>query len=332
MQVACAAEFKGPGVLPYGDVDAVVGVSNLSSLDKVGRGVARHLGGRNGARLLGSGRCWSVLTDEGYQVDLRFCFEEEAEFLVAMKGNNDFSGIFGGVFKAWENGAVCSDILFVSIGHLLSPFKLKLSDSGFKLKQEVPRHSFGQVGPHRSQDLLLSRDPAAVCAFLGVPPHAMDGQTRLSVAEVFEAIMGSNVYFHGAGQFAGEYWTDKARAKRPMFQKVRSHIEAYDGRFEAGKDSSSEIRRHLRERWETGDRRRFEDFVLDFFGVREEGEAARRAPPKQKTREENFNKGTLFEWYPSSMTEEVAREVVAVIKARKAAERPGKDERWNYSK
>ncbi len=78
--------------------------------------------------------------------------------------------------------------------------------------------------------------------------------------------------------FCVDYWTDKARASRPMFQKVRRLLEAYDGRFEVEKDQPScEIRRQLRALREDpqGRRTHFEDFVLDYFGKTKEGEAAR---------------------------------------------------------
>ena len=89
------AEFKGPDEAPYGDVDVVVGVSTPSRMDELGRGLARELGDRQGAWCIGSGRIRSVLTNEKYQVDLRFCFEDECDFLVASKANNDFAGIMG---------------------------------------------------------------------------------------------------------------------------------------------------------------------------------------------------------------------------------------------
>ncbi len=61
-------EFKGSSVKPFGDVDAVVGVSNMSQMDELAQGLAAELGGQNGERVLGAGRVRSVLTNENYQV------------------------------------------------------------------------------------------------------------------------------------------------------------------------------------------------------------------------------------------------------------------------
>ncbi len=60
-----------------------------------------------------------------------------------------------------------------------------------------------------------------------------------------------------------------------MFQKMRHLIDDYDGTFERQKEDCEVRRRLAAFAANRADRERWEDFVLDYFGKREEGEAAR---------------------------------------------------------
>jgi len=71
-----------------------------------------------------------------YQVDLRFCFPDACDYMVGLAGNNDFHGF---------------------LGHVLYPFRLKLSQKGLLLKHTLDETRFGITTPRRL-DLLLSKD------------------------------------------------------------------------------------------------------------------------------------------------------------------------------
>lgn len=110
-------EFKGD-VEPYGDVDVTVGVPDLRGLSHLGQQVRRRLGSRRPTPLHLRATVASFLTDEGYQVDLTFCYENQCDFLIGSKSHNDYTGI---------------------IGRLLSKMHLKVTDVGLVLKIEKKR-------------------------------------------------------------------------------------------------------------------------------------------------------------------------------------------------
>jgi len=125
-------EFKGPEVLPYGDVDCIVATENERGIEAITKKLAVELNGP----IRRHGRLRSIKSEEGYQVDLRFCFDKEFDFLLGMSGNNDFSGL---------------------LGHVLYPFRLKWCPKGLMLKTKVEKESYG-VTTFKRVDLLLTND------------------------------------------------------------------------------------------------------------------------------------------------------------------------------
>lgn len=97
------------------------------------------------------------LTCDRHQVDLLYCPEDELDMYCA----------------GTSNGDLCM-IVSCFVGR-----ETYLSERGFFL---------------REPKLRLSCDPAAIAEFLGFPPHALDGRTPMTAAEVAEVVERSRFF------------------------------------------------------------------------------------------------------------------------------------------
>ncbi len=59
-------------MLPYGDVDAIVGVDSPHDMNRLAKFLALDVGASHGGKYKGNGRQRSILSDEYYQVNFRF--------------------------------------------------------------------------------------------------------------------------------------------------------------------------------------------------------------------------------------------------------------------
>lgn len=77
---------------PYGDVDVVIG--HNGEQEQVVELVLGKLGGED-QRIVKHDTTFSFMTSERHQVDIKFCPQENLQFILAFKSNNDFGGLVG---------------------------------------------------------------------------------------------------------------------------------------------------------------------------------------------------------------------------------------------
>ncbi len=46
--------------------------------------------------------------------------------------------------------------LIITSGHLLAPYKLRLSDRGFMMKQKVQKHDFNEVSQFKNNKIIFA--------------------------------------------------------------------------------------------------------------------------------------------------------------------------------
>jgi len=174
---------------PYGDVDVIIALNEGSKRSRIVELVINTIG-LDGGEVLRNSSTYSFLTRERFQIDLLFCKEENFDFILAFKSNNDFGAL---------------------LGHLLTPLKLKWSDIGLTLKLET-EHVPG-IGTYKDE-VFLTNNTSQVCDFLGLPGHSLDGKTRLSTQEVFEVLTKSKVFF--SAKYDEKYKIRERRKRRPV--------------------------------------------------------------------------------------------------------------------
>ena len=270
---------------PYGDVDVIVGVEagDQDPTRRLGlvNTVIAAVGG-DGQEIHINDSTFSFLTMERYQVDIKFCQRENLAFLAAFKGNNDFGAL---------------------LGHLLSPLKLKWSEKGLMLKLKLENVS--GVGSVKA-DFLLTKDLAQVCSLLSLPPHSLDGRTRLSCAEIFEILTNCSAFFPGEEGYDEKYKIRERRKKRPVSDTFFNQLEASDVQqlgeekrklFE--EDKVENIFRKFRHQ-----NLDYSDYILkiaEVFGLEDD---LGRKLAEMETKLTNssvhpkFNYRTLVDWYP----------------------------------
>lgn len=199
----CRAQGKDK---PYGDVDFIVGsTSEVEIVDLV----REFLGTPLESRTLKNDNTYSFLTKEMHQVDLKFCKEENFQFLLAIKLNNDFG---------------------ILIGHLLTPLKLKWSEEGLSLRLAV--YTVPGVGT-KKKDFLLTNNLEHVCEFLGLPVTSLDGAKSLSSQQIFEILTTSRMFFDQV--YDKKYKTQQRRKKCPISAAVFNLLEGRGEELEAKK-------------------------------------------------------------------------------------------------
>ena len=266
---------------PYGDVDIIVGVRcgyDSNRLELVNSVIDAVGGDRKEVQTNDS--TYSFLTRERYQVDLKFCLAENLAFLAAFKSNNDFGAL---------------------LGHLLSPLMLKWSEKGLMLKLKIENVS--GVGSVKA-DFLLTKDLTQVCEMFSLPPHSLDGTTRLSCGEIFEILTKCSAFF--PGDYDEKYKIRERRKKRPVSDTFFTHLEASDVQhlgeqkrkmFET--DKNENIFRKFRHK-----NLDYSDYLLEIaevFGLQEDLKR-KLAEMNTKLRDScvhpKFNYRTLVDWYP----------------------------------
>jgi len=270
---------------PYGDVDIIVGVlgadtdkDNTNRLGLVNTLIAVLGGDSKEVHLNDS--TYSFLTRERYQVDIKLCQRENLPFLAAFKSNNDFGAL---------------------LGHLLSPLKLKWSEKGLMLKLKL--ENVAGVGSVKA-DFLLTRDLAKVCSLLRLPPHSLDGRSRLSCPEIFSILTECSAFF--PGDYDERYKIRERRKRRPVSDTFFNHLEASDVQqlgeqkmklFEEDKVES--IFRRFRHK-----NLDYSDYILKIAEVFDLEDDLTRKLAEMKTKltdsavHPKFNYRTLVGWYP----------------------------------
>ena len=267
---------------PYGDVDIIVGVlgdnDNTYRLGLVNTLIAAV--GGDCQEIHTNDSTYSFLTRERYQVDIKFCQRENLAFLAAFKSNNDFGAL---------------------LGHLLSPLKLKWSEKGLMLKLKLENVS--GVGSVKA-DFLLTRDLAKVCSLLWLPPHSLDGRTRLSCPEIFSILTKCSAFF--PGDYDEKYKIRERRKKRPVSDTFFNHLEASDVQqlgeqkmkmFE--EDKVENIFRKFRNK-----SLNYPDYILEIAEVFHLQDDLKTKLAEMKTKltdssvHPKFNYRTLVDWYP----------------------------------
>lgn len=266
---------------PYGDVDIIVGVlagDPTTRLGVVNTVIAAVRG--DGKEIHINDSTYSFLTSQRYQVDIKFCERENLAFLAAFKSNNDFGAL---------------------LGHLLSPLMLKWSEKGLMLKLKIENVS--GVGSVKA-DLLLTRDLGQVCSLLSLPPHSLDGRTRLSCPEIFEILTNCSAFF--SGEYDEKYKIRERRKKRPVSDTFFNHLEASDVqqlRAEKVKRFQEDKVEHIfrKFRHKNLDYSDYIKKIAEVFGLQDD---LKRKLAEMETRltdssvHPKFNYRTLMDWYP----------------------------------
>ena len=266
---------------PYGDVDIIVGVLGGDNTNRLGlvHGVIAAVGG-DSKEIHINDSTYSFLTCERYQVDIKFCERENLPFLAAFKSNNDFGAL---------------------LGHLLSPLKLKWSEKGLMLKLKLENVS--GVGSVKA-DFLLTRDLAKVCSLLHLPPHSLDGRTRLSCPEIFEILTKCSAFF--PGDYDEKYKIKERRKKRPVSDTFFNYLEGSDiQQLEEEKmklfeeEKVENIFRKFRHK-----NLDYSDYILEIAELFDLQDDLKRKLAEMKTKLTDsavhlkFNYRTLVDWYP----------------------------------
>ena len=185
---------------PYGDVDVIIGMENDVEKLRLINLLKESLGANDETYTKKFKEC-SILTKDRYQFDLLFCPLESFDFLLTLKGNNDFGAL---------------------LGHLLTPFCLKWNDKGLMLKLKI--EGVSNVGTLRD-DFLLSKDLENVSDFFSVPKTCLDGKTRMGTSEIFD-ILTTCRFFINNSNYDQKYKIKERRKRRPVADTFFSLLEA----------------------------------------------------------------------------------------------------------
>ena len=175
------------------------------------------------------------------------------------------------------------------LGHLLTKFGLKVTEKGFflTLRVKINPNDDGEgmrrdvfltngnisntayVKAKTNSKLDLSLELNKICEFLDIPGKCLDGVTRLSVEEAFEAIVQSRIFFYDAKRksesaYDGKYkvslcnfyfhadhrrkmckicfQTRESKKGRAMIDQMFELLDVYDGKFEKSRNCDDEIR------------------------------------------------------------------------------------------
>ena len=153
-------------------------------------------------------------------------------------------------------------------------------------------------------DFLLTKELTQVCEMFSLPPHSLDGTTRLSCGEIFDILTKCSAFF--PGDYDEKYKIRERRKKRPVSDTFFNHLEASDAQqlgeqkrkmFEM--DKVENIFRKFRHK-----NLDYSDYILEIaevFGLREDLNR-KLAEMNTKLRDScvhpKFNYRTLVDWYP----------------------------------
>lgn len=183
---------------PYGDVDVIVAGKGEFEDKKLVQEIIQLVGG-NIDDILKNDSTYSFLSKERYQIDVKFCDKSKIEFLTAFKSNNDFGAL---------------------LGHLLTPLKLKWSDSGLMLK--LKRENVPGVGAVRA-DFPLTNNLDQVCEIVSIPRYSLDCRTRLSCKDIFDILTSCRAFF--PNDYDEKYKIKERRKKRPVSDTFFNFLE-----------------------------------------------------------------------------------------------------------
>ena len=269
-------KYKGDD-RPYGDVDVIVGledghVTSREVTDIVFKAL------KCPERPKTNSATHNLITQDGHQVDLLYTNRDNVAFMSALKANNDFLAFFG---------------------HLMTEFGLKMTPKGLTLKIELGKTM-------AKKDLALTKDLTLICEFFGLEGRCLDGETRLTSQEAFEAIVKSRIYFHRKKEFDEKYHKRESRKGRAMIQRLFELLDDYEGQFEDKKDEGHLVRMAFKDKAEN-----LEEFILNYFSKSDEAAKIRETSKAKFDARKKLDFMEMWSWFPDKLD---AQKGVLVVK------------------
>jgi len=148
---------------------------------------------------LRQGRMINLLSVERFQIDFVFFQEEKFEFSLAYNGNGDFAMLMNAYLSK-------NDLMLTVDGLILRGKNIKVVDF--------------------MDSFLLSTDFQAICSFLLIPIHSLNGLNSLSIESAFEILSNSRFFSPFAVDFVTKI--EKMKKPRPMTQAFIDFLKTLD--------------------------------------------------------------------------------------------------------